>query len=84
MADEPVQEVLVTFFEHPVKRTEQEIRELRADGLLREQGPVPGLAGTHATADETRPAVVTAPGAPVPPALAPASGKTPPADSKEK
>lgn len=51
MADQPeTREVHVKFWEHPVKRTEEEIAELRAGGLLREDPDPDQPAGQSAGA----------------------------------
>jgi hypothetical protein len=64
---EPRQNVFVKFWEHAVERTEAEIAELKAAGLLREQGPVPGLTAAvqqETAAGSTVQPVVTAPAKP--------------------
>ncbi len=54
MADEPKRSVFVKFWEHAVERTEAEIAELRAGGLLREDpGPAPAPAGSPPAAGTT-------------------------------
>lgn len=42
--------VFVKFFEDAIERTEEEIAELKAAGLLRDQPPVPGLRGNSPAA----------------------------------